>query len=298
MCIIMDLDELFFLHLKQDRCASDNTVQAYKNDIICFNRYLSSNGKNFLSAKISDVENFKTFLKSEGRAVASVSRSLSSVRAFYNFLLSKSYVSENPAKTIKNDKPKDKVLEVLSSDEIDTLLMQPSGSNEKAVRDRAILELLYATGLKVSELAALDITDYNETMSFIRCRDSSSKKERYIPLYPKAKKLLSTYISVSRKLLICDSDEKALFVNVSGSRMTRQGLWKIIKYYAAEDGIKKDITPKTLRHSFATHLLENGADVMQLKDILGHADISTTNIYVDYLKKRMANSLIRLHPHA
>jgi len=162
------------------------------------------------------------------------------------------------------------------------------------VRDRAILELLYATGLNVTELIELNLKDFNERLSFIKC----ANKERFIPLYPKAKKLLSSYLLNSRRFLVNDPEETALFVNINGERMTRQGLWKIIKHYATEAGIKKDISPRMLRHSFATHLLENGADVLQLKEILGHSDISTTNAYVNFVKQKMSDALISFHPRA
>lgn len=292
-------DLMFMSYLEKNNGVSNNTVQAYKNDISYFCDFLACSKMMVLDATVDTIEAFKIKMKNDGKAVSSVSRALSTVRAFYTFLIHNGYASNNPAKSVKNDKSSnEKSFEILTSDEIDTLIGMPSGSDDKSVRDRTILELLYATGMKVSELVSLDVSDYNETLSYIRCRSECESKDRAIPLYPKIKKMLSLYISRSRKALICDADEPALFVNINGARMTRQGLWKIIKVYASEAGINKDITPRALRHSFATHLLENGADVSQVKDILGHSDISTTNIYVNYLKNRVSGELLHFHPHA
>ena len=284
----------FLDFLSSEKEVSKNTLQAYRNDISCFELFLLQAGVDLLRADSSHIESFKSYLKDDGRAISSVSRSLSSVRSFYNFLLREGYVSKNPAKAVKNDKNGVKQIDVLTSKEIDLLIKQPSGNDDKSCRDRAILELLYATGLNVSELIELNLKDFNEPLSFIKC----ANKDRYIPLYPKAKKLLTSYVRNSRRFLVNDPDETALFVNVNGERMTRQGLWKIIKGYAEAAGIKKDISPRMLRHSFATHLLENGADPLQLKELLGHADISTTNTYVNFVKQKMSDALISFHPRA
>ena len=295
---IAALFELFYEYLKNEKKVSPNTFQAYKSDLLCFHSYLIENDLSDLEVSPSDIESFKTDMKDKGRAVSSVSRCLSSVRALYTFLLKKGFVSENPARLVKNDKGEEKHIDILTADEIDTLIGQPVGSDEKSVRDRALLELLYATGLKVSEIISLDYTDFNATLSTIRCKSTAGLKDRVIPLYPRIKKLLSNYISFSRKFLVFDDDEMALFVNVNGSRMTRQGVWKLIKHYAESAGIKKEITPCTLRHSFATHLLENGADLSLLCDVLGHSDISSTNVYVNLLKNKSNDSLLKFHPHA
>lgn len=277
-----------------EKGVSRNTLNAYSNDISCFELYLLQAGVDILKADVNNIESFKSYLKDDGRAVSSVSRALSSVRSFYNYLLREGFVTSNPAKVVKNDKSGAKQIDVLTAEEIDLLIKQPSGNDEKSVRDRAILELLYATGINVTELVELNLKDFNERLSFIKC----ANKERFIPLYPKAKKLLSSYLLNSRRFLVNDPEEVALFVNINGERMTRQGLWKIIKHYAAEAGIKKEISPRMLRHSFATHLLENGADVLQLKELLGHSDISTTNTYVNFVKQKMSDALISFHPRA
>lgn len=290
--------ELFYDYLKCNKKVSSNTFQAYKSDLASYYNYLDNCNLSELSATCSDIEEFKSALKDDGRATSSVSRCLSSVRAFYTFLLKSGVIIENPARAVKNDKTDTKQIDILTSDEIDTLIGQPSGGDEKSLRDRAILELLYATGLKVSELISLDCTDFNPTLSTIRCKSKAGLKDRVIPLYPRIKKLLTNYISHSRRYLVFDDEETALFVNINGSRMTRQGVWKLIKLYAENAGIQKEITPCTLRHSFATHLLENGADVSLLCDVLGHSDISSTNIYVNILKNKTNDSLLRFHPHA
>lgn len=290
--------ELFYDYLQYEKRVSPNTFHAYKNDLSCFYSFLNDQKLVDIAVTTDDIESFKKHIKKEGRATSSVSRCLSSVRALYTFLQKNDIVKHNPARSVKNDKSCEKQFDILSAEEIDTLIGQPSGTDEKSIRDRAILELLYATGLKVSELIALDYTDFNQSLSTIRCKNSSSKKERVIPLYPKIKKLLSNYIAHSRKYLVFSDDETALFVNINGTRMTRQGLWKIIKQYATQAGIDKEITPCTLRHSFAAHLLENGADVFQLRDVLGHSDISSTNVYVNFLKQKNTNSLLKFHPHA
>lgn len=294
MTVCSDYKDGFINHLVSDKKASKNTLQAYLNDLSCFELFLLQAGIDILDVEATHIEDFKNYLKDDGRAVSSVSRSLSSVRVFYTYLFKEGIIDSNPAKTVKNDKASEKHLDILTADEIDRLIKQPMGNDEKAIRDKAILELLYATGLNVSELVELNVKDFNETLSFIKC----GNKERYIPLYPKAKKLLSSYLRDSRRFLISSHDENALFVNVSGTRMSRQGLWKLIKHYASEAGIRKDISPRMLRHSFAAHLLENGADVSQLKELLGHSDASSTNVYVNYIKQKMAGTLINFHPHA
>ena len=232
----------FFSHLKFEKNASENTVSAYTRDLNSFFDFLAFSGLDVLKAKDSDIERFKLYLKNDGRAVSSVSRALSSVRTFYTYLKKIGEVDVNPAKSVHNDRSVGKEFEILTSDEIDCLIAQPMGNDEKSLRDKAILEFLYATGMKVSELISLSVYDYNETMSYIRCK-GSKKNERFIPLYPRAKKLLDRYIRDSRRYLVNDASENALFVNINGEAMTRQGICKIIKGYAENAGIKKDITP-------------------------------------------------------
>ena len=186
--------------------------------------------------------------------------------------------------------------DILDSKEITLLLSQPNGDDYKSIRDRAMLELLYATGIKVSELIELKITDINLQVGIIHTKNS--KHERIVPLYPAANKHLAEYCSVARPALIHNSGEDRLFTNMNGQPMTRQGFWKIIKHYAEKAGITKDITPHTLRHSFAAHLLENGAQLNDIKEMLGHSDISSTQIYAQLIKSKYAQSYAKFHPLA
>jgi len=207
--------------------------------------------------------------------------------------------SDNPAKGIKNEKVEKKFFEILTGKEVELLLSQPDLADAKGLRDKAMLEVLYATGMKVSELISLDVEDVNLQLEFIKCHgEDRTKKERVVLLYPLAIKSLNNYLNQSRKFIVYDRNEHALFVNVNGERMTRQGFWKILKQYAEQARIKKTITPHTLRHSFAAHLLENGADIKDIKEILGHADISSTQVYAQFLKSRIKSSYLKFHPRS
>ncbi|MEG2004115.1 MAG: tyrosine-type recombinase/integrase, partial [Clostridia bacterium] len=254
---------------------------------------------NFESLEELTAENiieYKNHLMSLGLSVSSVSRSLSSLRSLYQYLLSQNLVTHNPAREIHNDKFVKKGPHILTNKEIDALLAQPNVSDIKGMRDKAMLELLYATGIKVTELISLNVSDINVSVHFLRV--GNDEKERFIPLYKIAVKAVAEYIEKSRRLLIVNPDEQALFVNVSGDRMTRQGFWKILKTYSAAANIGGDITPHTLRHSFAAHLLENGADINDIKEILGHSDISSTLRYAQFLKEKIKTSYIKFHPRA
>lgn len=244
----------------------------------------------------ADVSSYKQYLLRRGLSASSVSRSLSALRGLYQYLISVGAMDHNPAREIPNDKVAKKGPQVLTNKEIELLLSQPSPNDLKGIRDKAMLELLYATGIKVSELVSLDVDDVNLSLSFIKCGNGG--KERFIPVYPLALKALTNYLEFSRRLLVVHPDERALFVNVNGDRMTRQGFWKLLKQYAESAKIYKDITPHTLRHSFAAHLLENGADIHDIKEILGHADISSTQRYAQFLKDKMKNSYMKFHPRA
>ncbi len=287
----------YFLYLKDVKKSTDNTIQAYRRDLEKFLNYACENDISDFSCVNSDiVADFKCYLSNKGLSASSVSRTLSSLRSLFQFFISEGLCESNPAKLIHNDKVEKKELTVLTSKEVDALLAQPDVSDIKGMRDKAMLELLYATGIKVSELIGLNIDDFNFQLSFIRCGEGD--KERFIPLYPIAAKSISNYIEKSRKLLVVGESEAALFVNTVGERLTRQGFWKILKAYASNAGINKSITPHTLRHSFAAHLLENGADIHDIQVILGHSDIASTQIYAQYLKDKMKNSYIKFHPRA
>ena len=242
------------------------------------------------------IQSYMTWMIGHGKSAASATRFLASVKSFYNFLLAERCVDANPAKGVAAAKVERKYPEILTNKEVELFLEQPQCVDAKGYRDHAMLELLYATGIRVSELIALNVEDLNLAAGFIRC--ASRGKERIIPLYHTAVKALSDYVRNIRPQLIAAGDEAALFVNMSGERMSRQGFWKIIKYYQERAGIEKDITPHTLRHSFAVHLPENGADLRSIQEMLGHADISSTQIYAHVIKRQLKDVYQKAHPRA
>lgn len=287
----------FYDYLKNVKKSSDNTLQAYRRDLEKFVEYAAvTNVSDFSDVDSNYVNEFKIYLTKKGLSASSVSRTLSSMRSLYQFLIAEGICDTNPAKAVHNDKNEKKEMVVLTSKEVETILSQPDTSDIKGMRDKAMLEVLYATGIKVSELIGLNIEDFNAQLSFIRC--GTGEKERFIPIYPIAAKAVSLYLEKARKLFVTNTNERSLFVNVTGDRMTRQGFWKILKAYVSIAGIKKTITPHTLRHSFAAHLLENGADIHDIQTILGHTDIASTQRYAQYLKDKMKNSYIKFHPRA
>lgn len=291
------LYEDYVVYLQREKHCSPNTLSAYRRDMQKFFDYAEEFGiASFDRVTAADVSSYKQYLLRRGLSASSVSRSLSGLRGLYQYLISVGAMDHNPAREIPNDKVAKKGPQVLTNKEIELLLSQPSPNDLKGIRDKAMLELLYATGIKVSELVSLDVDDVNLSLSFIKCGNGG--KERFIPVYPLALKALTNYLEFSRRLLVVHPDERALFVNVNGDRMTRQGFWKLLKQYAESAKIYKDITPHTLRHSFAAHLLENGADIHDIKEILGHADISSTQRYAQFLKDKMKNSYMKFHPRA
>lgn len=284
-------------YLCMTKKSSANTVQAYKRDLAKFFDFAELNRiHSFEQVTAGDVEKYKSFLTRSGLSASSVSRSLSSLRGLFQYLMSAGVVESNPTREVHNDKAVQRELNVLSSKDVDALLAQPDVSDLKGLRDKAMLEVLYATGIKVSELIGLDVSDVNIGMAFIKCGDGEN--ERFIPIYPIALKAITSYLEKSRKYLTSDPGNRALFVNISGDRMTRQGFWKILKGYAKSAGITQEITPHTLRHSFAAHLLENGADIHDIQEILGHRDLASTQRYAQYLKDKMNINHIKFHPRA
>lgn len=287
----------FIEYLRDQKNQSQNTLMAYMRDLSKFTDYADANGITAAAdVDVDTVEDFKSHLISSGLSAASVSRCLSALRTFFTYLIDKGELDFNPAKSVRNAKVEKHDISVLSHKEIELLLSQPSSDDIKGIRDKAMLEVLYATGMKVSELVSLDIDDINTQVGFIRVGKGS--QERVIPLYALVSKYLQIYIDKSRRLLVTDKSETALFVNIFGERMTRQGFWKVLKSYAAKAGIQKSITPHTIRHSFAAHLLENGADIRDISEILGHSDISSTQRYTAYLKDKLKSNFIKFHPHA
>ncbi len=289
--------DFYMTYLLEEKHTSANTLQAYRRDIVKFLDFVSANGiESFEAATDADINDFKNHLIDSGLSTSSICRTLSAVRTMYKYLMSQNIATHNPAKDVHNDHLEKKEPMVLTSKEIEALLAAPDTSTIKGMRDKAMLELLYATGMKVSELVSLNVDDLNLSIPLIRV--SAGEKERFIPLYRVAAKALGDYLEKARKLMILSVDEPALFVNLSGERLTRQGFWKILKECAKKAGIKSDITPHTIRHSFAAHLLENGADIREIQEILGHSDLASTQRYAQFLKKRVKTSYIKFHPRA
>lgn len=284
-------------YLVNVRKASQNTQSSYLRDVTQFQRYLGSIGvPNFESADHEVVATYIKWLVEQGKTPSTATRTAASLKCFYGFLMEQGKVKANPARAVAPAKAPHKLPEILTSDEVDRLLAQPKPVDLKGYRDRAMLELLYATGIRVSELISLNVDNVNLSAEFVRC--GAPGKERIIPIYPAAVNAISEYLEKARDKMVHSFAEQALFVNMNGVRMTRQGFWKIIKFYQEKAQIKKDITPHTLRHSFATHLLENGADLRSIQEMLGHADISSTQIYAQLVKQHLKDVYHKYHPRA
>lgn len=285
-------------YLTEEKKASNNTISSYIRDINQFISYLGTknDNKNMGDIVKSDIERYLDWLSKNGKSPATISRTVASLKCYFGFLIITAKVTSNPLLNIETVKTVKKLPQILTSREVELLLEQPECTDMKGYRDKAMLELLYATGIRVSELIALDRDDVNLSTGLISCR--SSDKERMIPLYPAAIKAISDYINLVRNQMLAHPSESALFVNMNGERMSRQGFWKIIKHYQEKAHIDKEITPHTLRHSFAAHLLENGADLRSLQEMLGHADISSTQVYTQLVKKQLKDVYNKAHPRA
>ncbi len=284
-------------YLKNQKKVSANTLLSYLRDVNRFQNYISTQrGLEIMRVKADDVAEYVHSLRREGRSAATLSRTAASIKCLYEQLVCEGRIPINPARNVELEKQPRKLPEILSSKEVELFLEQPDPSDMKGIRDRAMLELLYATGMRVSELIALDVDDINLTVGIIRCR--SKEKERVIPMYSMAVKAIYDYVEKVRMSMIADADEEALFVNMNGERMSRQGFWKIVKTYQKKAGITKEITPHTLRHSFAAHLLENGADLHSIQEMLGHSDLSSTQIYAKIVKKQLKDVYKKAHPRA
>ena len=284
-------------YLEQEKHASANTVSSYLRDLNQFRSWLLENGAADLRrVKTDTINEYLRYLERRGKSPATVTRSAASLKSFYGYMQASGVMKANPAKAVVTHRAERKYPEILTNKEVELFLEQPKCVDEKGYRDHAMLELLYATGIRVSELISLNEEDVSLSASFIRAQ--SKGKERIIPLYPAAVKALSHYMKEVRPQLLADPEETALFVNMNGERMSRQGFWKIVKHYQETAGISKDITPHTLRHSFAVHLLENGADLRSIQEMLGHADISSTQIYTHVVKKHLKDVYQKAHPRA
>lgn len=285
----------FEIYLRDVKRASANTVAAYRRDLLKLEKYMAEQGRASVDAvTTTSLNGYVLFLEKQGMSTATVSRSVASIRAFFMYLLRKGRITQDPSDQIKPPHVEKKVPEVLTVAEVELLLEQPSGTSPKELRDKAMLELLYATGIRVSELISLKIQDVDIHMSYICCHDGD--RERIIPFERAAKEALVCYMEQGRSSLNKDSDY--LFVNYQGAAMTRQGFWKIMKHYAAMAGIEKDITPHMIRHSFASHLVDNGADLKAVQEMLGHSDISTTQIYMKRNAVRLKEIYDQAHPRA
>lgn len=283
-------------YLKDEKHASANTVSSYMRDLKQFASYIAERQLELTEVTQERISTYLDYLSGQGKSPATVSRSLASIKGFYHHLLDQGVVEENPAIHVAAVKAEKKLPQVLTGKEVERLLAQPKCTDMKGYRDKAMLELLYATGIRVTELISLNITDVNLAGSFIRCE--SKGKERIIPLYPAAVDALAVYMQNIRSKMIADIDEQALFVNMNGDRMSRQGFWKIVKSYQEKAHIDKDITPHTLRHSFAAHLLENGADLHSIQEMMGHSDISSTQVYAQLVKQQLKSVYNKSHPKA
>ncbi len=295
---MLDLIHAYENYLTKVKQASGNTVSSYMRDIRQFSEWLAQNEVGeVIHATQLNISDYLTFLQSQGKSGATVSRVLASLKNFYSYLVSTGFLETSPVSgDIRVDRGERKLPQILSGKEVELLLAQPSGTDMKGLRDKAMLEVMYATGIRVTELIDLDVEDVNLELGILKC--SSSRKTRSIPLYPAALRALSVYIKEVRGAMVADPQEAALFVNVGGSRMSRQGFWKILKFYQAKAGIEKEITPHTLRHSFAVHLLENGADLSSLQELMGHSDISSTQMYTHMINQKLRTVYEKCHPKA
>lgn len=295
---MLDLISAYENYLTKVKQASSNTVFSYMRDIRQYTEWL----RNEENADVQDATQFHigaylTHLQESGRSSATISRSLAGLKNFYAYLISSGFITESPISSqIHIDRGEKKLPQILTGREVELLLAQPACVDAKGYRDKAMLELMYATGMRVSELLELNIEDINLDLGSIRC--SGGKKTRSIPVYKAALRSLAIYVQDVRRSMLADPSEPALFVNVNGARMSRQGFWKILKHYQAKAHITKEITPHTLRHSFAVHLLENGADVNSVQELMGHSDISSTQRYTQMINQKLKSVYEKCHPKA
>ena len=288
--------KLFLDFLKDDKKLSDNTLQSYRRDIEQYEKYVSDNKINYLKVTEETILEYMEYLREENKKESTISRSLASIRSFYQYLIRVKKIKKDPTMTIESPKINKRTPNILTSKEVELLLDQPKDVDLKGTRDKAMLEFAYATGMRVTEMISLDIDDVKLDEGYVVCRGRS--KSRNIPLGSMSLKALKEYIDDARPYLIRDESEEALFVNVNGTRLTRQGFWKIVKYYKEQAHIEKDITPHVLRHSFATHLLQNGADLKAIQTMLGHSDISSTQVYMQFQDPGIKNEYKKAHPRA
>lgn len=294
---MLDLIQAYENYLTKVKQASDNTISSYMRDIHQFSDWIiQAEGKNVIDASQLNISQYLAHLENDGKSGATISRCLASLKNFYAYLVSSGFVEKTPVTDIRVKRGEKKLPQILTGREIELLLAQPVCVDAKGIRDKAMLEVMYATGIRVSELIELDVEDVNIEQGIIKC--NSLKKSRIIPLYPAALRALTVYLRDVRDAMVSSKEERALFVNINGVRMSRQGFWKILKHYQVTAHIDKEITPHTLRHSFAVHLLENGADLGSLQELMGHSDISSTQLYTHMLNQNLKRVYEQCHPKA
>lgn len=287
--------DAFILYLHNMKNTSENTEMSYRRDLYKVQVFMENRGlSDVKDISGEDMGAYVESMKEQNFAAATISRNIASLKAFYSYLMKEGIVEKDVTEDLKAPKIEKKIPEILTMDEVIRLLNQPKGDSPKEIRDKAMLELLYATGIRVSELISLKLSDVNLKMGYILCRDSN--KERIIPFGREAKSALIKYLDRIREEMIGNNDSDMLFCNCSGQTMSRQGFWKLIKYYAKKADIKSEITPHTLRHSFAAHLVENGADLRSVQEMLGHSDISTTQIYANMNHNHIREVYAKAHP--
>ncbi len=285
----------FIQYLHKEKNTSHNTEVSYERDLRKMNQYLGEQGIDSVTAvNATSLNSYVLYLEKEGMKPATISRSIASMKAFFHYLQKEHLIENDPSEQLKAPKIEKKLPMILSTEEISLLLEQPSGNSPKELRDKAMLELLYATGIRVSELISLKVSDVNLQMEYLCCADGH--KERTIPFGNVARDALKRYLSDGRPKMIEDEAEEWLFTNCSGQAMSRQGFWKLIKYYGNKAGIKSEITPHTLRHSFAAHLVCNGADLKSVQEMLGYSDISATQIYTQMSQGKLRDVYMKAHP--
>lgn len=288
----------FNSYLELEKELSQNTIESYIRDLRQFNAYLKENQlSNILDVNKTLIITYLMKLQKSGKSVSTVSRNIASLRSFYQFLLNEGLIKKDPTINLQSPKQEKRLPSILTPKEVEILLDQPDLNTSKGIRDRAMLELLYASGIRVTELISLDLENVNLPMSYILCSKDSTN-ERVIPIGKMAVDILKLYIEEHRSKFSRNSDERSLFLNYHGKRLTRQGFWKIVRGYTKKANINKNITPHTLRHSFAAHLLQNGADLKSVQEMLGHADISTTQVYTLITKNRIKEVYQKAHPRA
>lgn len=286
----------FLEFLQKDKKLTDNTLQSYKRDINQYQDYINSNNIQYEKADEVTIKDYLEYLQEAGKKTSTVSRNLASIRSFYQYSVRVKELDQDPTANVQSPKIEKRIPNVLSTKEVELLLEQPTSSDLKGIRDKAMLEFAYATGMRVTEIISLNIKDVNLKEGYVICKTGT--KQRTIPLGAMSLQALKDYMEESRPYIIKNDEVESLFVNINGKRLTRQGFWKIVKFYKDQAHIDKEITPGVLRHSFATHLLQNGADLKSIQTMLGHSDISSTQVYMQFQDEGIKNIYKKTHPRA